>query len=97
MAQSHAPVPIGGALREALQSQGLGFLLHEGNLRRRWVEVMGERAAGMAELDSFKDFVLTIKVAQAAWRNELHFQRDAIRQKANEVLGAAVVKDVRLR
>ena len=97
MAQSNAPVSIGGALQEALQAQGLGFLLHEDKLRRRWSEVMGDRAAGMTELDSFKDFVLSIRVADASWRNELHFQRDAIRNKANEVLGTALVKDVRLR
>jgi len=92
-----APVSIAGALQETLQAQGLGFLLHEERLRKRWMEVLGEKAAQLAELESLKDFVLSIRVSDAAWRNELHYQRDTIRQKANQVLGGSVVRDVKLR
>lgn len=92
-----SPVPIGGALQEALRIQGLGFLLHENRLRERWEEIMGDRAAGIARLESLKDFVLHVRVESAAWRNELHYQREAIRTRANGVLGANIVRDVRLR
>ena len=96
MAAGYAPVSIHGALRETLDSLKLGFLLHEAKLRRRWNEVVGERAAEMAEMESLKDFVLSVRVSQAAWRQELHFQRDAIRARANGVLGSNLVRDVRL-
>jgi predicted nucleic acid-binding Zn ribbon protein len=97
MAMSNSPVPIGGALQETLRAQGLGFLLHENRLRENWKKILGEKAAAIAELESLKDFVLGIKVAEPVWRNELHYQRDAIRQRANEVLGADIVREIRLR
>ena len=97
MAMSNAPVPIGGALQEALRAQGLGFLLHENRLRENWEKILGTKAATIAKLESLKDFVLSIKVDEAAWRNELHYQRDTIRQKANEILGADIVREVRLK
>jgi predicted nucleic acid-binding Zn ribbon protein len=91
------PVPIGGALHEALRAQGLGFLLHEQKLRDRWVEVVGAPAAKVATLESLKDFVLHVKVEAAVWRNELHYQQEAIRQRANGILGADIVREIRLR
>jgi predicted nucleic acid-binding Zn ribbon protein len=91
------PVPIGGALQESLRAQGLGFLLHEQKLREQWVRVVGDKAAKVAGLESLKDFVLHVKVEGAVWRNELHYQCDAIRHRANEVLGADIVREVRLR
>ena len=91
------PVSIMGALQETLQTQGLWHLLHESRLRQQWVKLMGERAAGIAELDSLKDGLLSIRVADAAWRNELHYQREALRLRANQILGMNWIKDVRLR
>jgi predicted nucleic acid-binding Zn ribbon protein len=91
------PVPIGGALQESLRAQGLGFLLYEQKLREQWTRVLGGKAAEVAQLESLKDFVLNVKVEGAVWRNELHYQCDAIRQRANEVLGADVVREIRLR
>ena len=92
-----APVPIGGALQEALREQGLGFLLYEEKLRAGWERILGGPAAKVAALESLRDFVLTVKVDGAAWRQELHYQREAVRQRANEALGADIVREVRLR
>ncbi len=92
-----SPVPIGGALQEALRSQGLGFLLHETRLRERWAEIVGARAAELVRLESLKDFVLHVRVENAVWRNELHYQREAIRERANGILGAEIVREVRLK
>jgi predicted nucleic acid-binding Zn ribbon protein len=91
------PVPIKGALQETLQAQGLGHLLQEARLREKWTDLMGARAAGIAEMDSLRDGLLSVRVADAAWRTELHYQRDALLQKANQILGTNSVKDVRLR
>ncbi len=84
-------------MQEALRAQGLGFLLHEQKLREQWSRVMGEKAAQVASLESLKDFVLHVKVEGAVWRNELHYQCEAIRRRANEVLGVEIVREVRLR
>ena len=89
-----APVGIAQVLAGVLQDAGMGHLLHEDKLRRSWQAVMGPRASAMAALESFKDYVLKVRVESATWRMELHYQKDAIRARANAVLGADLVKDV---
>ena len=96
MGLGNSPVSMAGALRETLDNLHLGYLLHESKLRNRWRDVMGERAAEVASLDSMQDWVLNVRVSHPVWRQELHFQRDAIRQRANEILGASLIRDVRL-
>ena len=97
MAFASAPVSMQGTLQELLQRQGLGHILDESRLRRQWNELMGEKAAGIAELDSLKDRILSIRVTDATWRNELHYQRETLKRKANQILGTSLIKDVRLR
>ena len=97
MARKNQPEPIAVILPGALRSKGLEHLLPEAELRRRWKDVVGGKVAGFAEMDSLRNFVLGVRVADAVWRNELHYQREAIRRRANEVLGSDVVKEVRLR
>jgi predicted nucleic acid-binding Zn ribbon protein len=97
MGKGSFPEPIAGLLMEALRAQGLAHLLPEAKMREQWKDVVGEKVASIAELDSFKDFVLCIRVVDAVWRNELQYQCETIRRRANEILGGNVVKDVRLR
>jgi hypothetical protein len=83
---------LGGMLDRA----GLGHLLYEEKLRGNWAALMGPKAAGIAQLESLTGWTLRVRVESATWRNELHFQKDAIRKRANEILGADLVKDVHL-
>ena len=89
-----APVGIAQVLSGVLDSAGLGHLLHEDRLRRNWEAVMGSRAMAVASLEGFKDYILKVRVESATWRMELHYQRDAIRMRANGILGADLVKEV---
>ena len=83
---------LGGMLDRA----GMGHLLYEEKLRGNWAALMGPKAAAIAKLESLKGWTLKVRVESATWRNELHFQRDAIRKRANEILGADLVKEVHL-
>jgi len=83
---------LGGLLDRA----GLGHLVYEEKLRGNWASLMGPKACGIAKLESLKGWTLKVRVESATWRNELHFQRDAIRKRANEILGAELVKDIQL-
>lgn len=87
-------VGLNQALSGVLAEAGLGHLLHEEKLRRNWTALMGPRASAIATMEGLKGWVLRIKVESATWRNELSFQRDSIRKRANEILGAELVKDV---
>jgi hypothetical protein len=81
---------LDGVLRQA----GLGHLPHEDKLRRNWEKLMGKKASTIASLDSLKGWVLKVRVESAVWRQELAFQRDPIKRRANEILGAELVKEV---
>lgn len=83
---------LAGVMAEA----GLGHLMYEEKLRGMWTVLLGAKASGIAELESCKDGILRIKVESATWRQELSYQREAIKQRANEILGINLVKDVKL-
>ena len=82
------------ALSGVLEKAGLAHLIHEDTLRKNWEAVLGPRASSMASLESLKDWTLRVRVESATWRQELHFQREAIKKRANALLGAELVKDV---
>lgn len=90
-------VGLNHALQGVLADAGLGHLLHEEKLRKNWEALLGPRASAIATLEGLKGWVLRVKVESATWRNELSFQREAIRKKANDLLGADLVKDVILQ
>jgi hypothetical protein len=81
---------LGGVLAQA----GLGHLLYEDKLRRQWTALLGPRASTMASLETLKGWTLKMRVESAVWRMELHYQRDSIRARANQILGAELIKEV---
>lgn len=89
-----SPVGINQALSGVLAEAGLGHLVHEDRLRRNWESLLGSRASAIASMEGLKGWVLRVRVESATWRNELSFQREDIRRRANEILGAELVKDV---
>lgn len=90
-------VALDQALQGVLADAGLGHLLHEEKLRKHWEAILGPRAAAIAKLEGLKGWALRLKVESATWRNELSYQREEIRKKANAVLGADLIKDVILQ
>jgi predicted nucleic acid-binding Zn ribbon protein len=87
---------ISQVLGNVLDQAGLGFLAYEEKLRQHWTELVGPRASAIAKLESLKGWTLRVRVESATWRNELHFQKDALRKRANELLGAELVRDIQL-
>ncbi len=92
-------VPAGDVVAEILRSAGAMEAVREHRLVTRWTEVVGERVAARAWPDGLKNGVLHVRVANAAWMQELSFLRDALAEKANRVVddgGAPLVHSVRL-
>lgn len=87
---------ISQVLGAMLDRAGLGHLAYEEKLRKEWAALMGPKASGIAKLDSLKGWTLRIRVESATWRMELHYQRESIRKRANEILGAELVKAILL-
>ncbi|HLP40716.1 MAG TPA: DUF721 domain-containing protein [Fibrobacteria bacterium] len=88
------PVELNRALQGVLAEAGLGHLLHEEKLRRNWLSLLGPRASAIASLEGLKGWTLRVRVESATWRNELSYQKEEIRARANEFLGADLVRDV---
>jgi predicted nucleic acid-binding Zn ribbon protein len=87
---------ISQVLGSMLDRAGMGHLVYEEKLRNHWPELMGPKASGIAKLESLKGWTLKVRVESATWRMELHYQREAIRKRANEILGADLVKEIML-
>ncbi len=87
---------ISQVLGSLLDQAGLAHLVYEEKLRGHWAALMGPKASAIAKLESLKGWTLKVRVENATWRNELHFQKDAIRKRANELLGAELVRDIQL-
>ena len=60
-----------------------------------WPEIVGIKIAEntTAELVDFN--VLTIKVKNSTWRNELYLKKDIILEKLNKELGPNTIKELR--
>ena len=99
MAKKSRPKQFAGisqVLGTLLDQAGLGHLVYEEKLRGHWAALLGPKASSIAKLESLKGWTLKVRVESATWRNELHYQKDAIRKRANELLGAELVKDIQL-
>jgi predicted nucleic acid-binding Zn ribbon protein len=93
MARKSHPIGIQQALQGMLDAQGLSHLVAEQALHKGWVALFGVKAAPLCELISLRDGILRVRVKDAVWRQELHFQRHQIMTKANGLLGSNAVKD----
>ena len=60
-----------------------------------WPKIVGTKIAEntIAELVDFN--VLTIKVKNSTWRNELYLKKDIILEKLNKELGLNTIKELR--
>lgn len=60
-----------------------------------WPALAGERIAKRTRAVAYRDGVMTIEVEGSAWMHELGFLRRELVRRANERVGAGVVRDVR--
>ena len=60
-----------------------------------WPKIVGTKIAEntIAELVDFN--ILTIKVKNSTWRNELYLKKDIILEKLNKELGPNTIKELR--
>ena len=60
-----------------------------------WPEAVGETIAAKTKAQKIKDGILTIKVEDSVWRNELVYLRMDFRKKINEKIGKEIIKDIK--
>ena len=91
------PVSIGDALARVQAELGLpqGDALHA--LTNGWDDVVGRDVAAHARLDALRDGVAAIVVDSPLWASQLRYLERDIVERANALVGSAVVTGIRVR
>ena len=85
---------LGAALHQLIERLGYTTRLQEQQAVEVWAEVVGETIAKVTEPVSVADGVLTVKVNNPTWRNELTYLKPDILTKLNHRLARKVVSDI---
>ena len=86
---------LSGVLPRVFKQLGLEEGLLGWRAVHEWEQVVGPRVARHTRAVAFRDGVLQIEVEGSAWMHELGFLRRELVQRANQLAGANVVRDVR--
>ena len=83
------------AIKDFLINSGLESGVNQQKAVIIWPKIVGTKIAEntTAELVDFN--VLTIKVKNSTWRNELYLKKDIILEKLNKELGPNTIKELR--
>jgi predicted nucleic acid-binding Zn ribbon protein len=88
------PGRVTDALRQVVQRIDPDRRLPAYRVWTFWAEVVGPAVAARAEPASFRDGILSVRVAGAAWMQELQFMQTELRERINERLGAPLIRDI---
>ena len=86
---------LGIAIKDFLINTGLENGVKQQKAVIIWPKIVGTKISEntTAELVDFN--VLTIKVKNSTWRNELYLKKDIILEKLNKELGLNTIKELR--
>lgn len=94
---SGAPQQLSSVLDGLLGSGPWRMGLIQGELGRRWEEVVGQPlAAESAPVGLDERGLLTVRASTAAWAAQLRFLKAQVCDNANGILGSGAVRDVRV-
>ena len=94
---SNPPRALGPILREWIERMGYRQKIDEARAVEAWAAVAGPVLGGVTERVWMKDGQLFVKVRSAAYRHQLHLQREAWRARLNAHVGREVVDEVVFR
>ena len=88
-------VSLKDALQDFFRSQGFERKISEAEVLEYWPNAVGGTIAAKTEALKMKEGILTIKVEDAVWRNELVYLRMDFREKINNKIGRELIKDIK--
>ena len=86
--------PIGEILFSALKKKGLAVQLEENALFKLWPKAVGAQIAAQTQPGTWRAGTLFVKTTSSVWVQQLHFMKEDIRQKLNELAGKQAVKEI---
>jgi len=94
---TNRPQSLGKVLQRVIDRLGMREKIDEARVVEAWAVVAGDRVNGVTESAWMKGDTLFVKISSAAWRQELHMNREAWRERLNEHLGRAIVGEILFR
>jgi hypothetical protein len=82
-------------LARALRKRHVPFQLEDRQLREAWEKAVGPQIASQSRPEHLRREIMLVKVANSVWLQQLHFLKEEIIGKMNNVLGKTSVKDIR--
>jgi predicted nucleic acid-binding Zn ribbon protein len=76
---------IDDILHKTLKKHHIPLKMEDRRLRNVWLQAVGPRIAAQTYPESIKKAVLFVKVANAAWMQQLHFMKQDILEKFNHL------------
>jgi predicted nucleic acid-binding Zn ribbon protein len=87
--------PIGEILFSALKRRGLAVKIEDNSLLKLWPQAVGPQIALQTQPDVLRNGTLFVKTTSPVWVQQLHFMKEDIRRKLNELAGKEFVKEIR--
>jgi hypothetical protein len=85
---------LGDILKGLVRDPKYKAKLYQKKIENTWEETMGIWINRETRSIRIKDNVLVIRINSSALREELHFMRETIREKMNDLLGEEYVREV---
>jgi hypothetical protein len=86
---------IGEVLFSVLKKKGMASKLEENALVKLWPKAVGPQIASKTQPDCLRNGTLFVKTISSVWVQQLHFIKEEIRSKLNELSGKSSIKEIR--
>jgi hypothetical protein len=86
--------PIGDILFSAFKKRGMAAKLEENAIVKLWPQAVGAQIAAQTQPDGWRAGTLFVKTTSSVWVQQLHFMKEDIRQKMNELAGKTAVQEI---
>ena len=87
--------PIGEVLFSVFKKKGMASKLEENALLKIWPQAVGAQIAAKTKPESFRNGILFVKTVSSVWVQQLHFVKQDILDKLNQLSGKPAIKEIR--
>ena len=85
---------LGDAVKKFLETSRIKQQIQSLSVEDHWEKIMGKTIANYTDKIEIKNKTLFIYTAVAPLKNELVFQKELIKERVNEVMGADTITEV---
>jgi hypothetical protein len=86
---------IGEVLFSILKKKGMTSKIEENAILKLWPKAVGQQIASKTQPDSLRNGTLFVKTISSVWVQQLHFIKEEIRGKLNDLAGKSAIKEIR--